>query len=216
MTEKSKGQSLLENAYKLVTPDDNKAYYAEFAATYDDEFADALGYAYPQAIATIYHQNADATDTPIADIGCGTGLVAQALACPPELIDGIDISTEMLERAAAKGVYRDTLQADLLGDLSPILNDYGAVVSAGTFTSGHVGPQALEALLDIARPGALFVIGVNKLFYQSAGFDSVMSGLSDRHAINDLKVIEIPMYEKEGHDHSADTAFALCYRKSPV
>ena len=54
----SKGQSLLENAYKLVTPEDNEEYYAAFAASYDDDFAAALGYRYPRAIAQIYHQSA--------------------------------------------------------------------------------------------------------------------------------------------------------------
>ena len=44
MTQKSKGQTLLENAYKLETPQDNKVYYDEFAETYDTEFAEALGW----------------------------------------------------------------------------------------------------------------------------------------------------------------------------
>ena len=33
MTMKSKGQTLLENAYKLETPQDNETYYDEFAST---------------------------------------------------------------------------------------------------------------------------------------------------------------------------------------
>jgi hypothetical protein len=32
--------------------------------------------------------------------------------------------------------------------------------------------------------------------------------------IKDLQVAEVPMYAKAGHDHSADTAFALIYRKA--
>ena len=88
MAEKSKGQSLLENAYKLATPDDNKAYYDEFASTYDDDFATALGWHYPQAIASIYRDQATDQDRPIADVGCGTGLVAEALGYAPDDIDG--------------------------------------------------------------------------------------------------------------------------------
>lgn len=213
MTAKSKGQTLLENAYKLATPEDNETYYNAFAETYDAEFADALGWEYPKAIAMVYREHADANDMPIADIGCGTGLVAEALGCKPEQIDGIDISQEMLTAAESKSLYRDTILADLTADLTPIKNDYGAVVSAGTFTSGHLGPEPLENLLDIARPGALFVIGVNKAFYLRAGFDPVIRDLELQGAIADLKVIEIPMYNKKGHDHSSDTAYAICYRK---
>ncbi len=74
--DKSNGYSLPENAYKLATPDDKKAYYDRFAASYDDDFADALGYHYPKAIASAYRDQATDQDAPIADIGCGTGLVA--------------------------------------------------------------------------------------------------------------------------------------------
>jgi SAM-dependent methyltransferase len=213
MTGKSKGQSLLENAYKLQTPDDNKAYYDAFAATYDTDFASSLGWAYPQAIASVYHAHATAEDVPIADIGCGTGLVAQALNLAPERIDGIDISEAMLDVAKGKGLYRRVILADLLADLTPILNDYGGVVSAGTFTAGHLGPEPPAALLRIARPNALFVIGVNRIFYETAGFDAPLRALEAKGAISAVQAIEVPMYGKAGHDHSGDTAFVLCYRK---
>lgn len=213
MISKSKGQSLLENAYRLATPADNKSYYNAFAETYDAEFANALGWEYPNAIAKAYHDLASSDDLPIADIGCGTGLVAVALDCAQDQIDGIDISEEMLATADSKCLYRQTILADLMGDITSIKNDYGAVVSAGTFTSGHLGPEPLERLLDIARPGALFVIGVNKAFYLEAGFDPVIRDLDARKAITDLKVIEVPMYNKTGHDHSDDRAYAICYRK---
>lgn len=213
MTSKSKGQTLLENAYKLATPQDNKAYYNEFAETYDAEFANALGWEYPNAIATVYREHADPDHLPIADTGCGTGLVAEALGFTPDHIDGVDISEEMLTTSRSKSLYRKTIQADLMADLAPIKNNYGAVVSAGTFTSGHLGPDPLERLLDIARPGALFVIGVNKAFYLEASFDTVIRDLEARGAITDLRVIEVPMYNKAGHDHSSDKAYALCYRK---
>lgn len=214
MTDRSKGQSLLENAYRLETPADNRAYYDEFADAYDAEFAAVLGYRYPLAIASIYREYSSAEDLPIADIGCGTGLVAEALGVGPDNIDGIDISEEMLAMARAKGLYGRTIQADLTADLTPIGSNYGAVVSAGTFTSGHLGPGPLEPLLGIARSGGLLVIGVNKAFYLKAGFENAVRELEDRHLISDLRLIEVPMYDKPGHAHSADTAYALCYRKS--
>ena len=186
MTSKSKGQSLLENAYKLESPDDNEVYYNAFAETYDSDFAEALGYEYPSAIARIYRETAHARDVPIADIGCGTGLVAEALAADPQSIDGIDISDAMLATAKGKSLYRQTLKVDLTADLDAFANSYGAVVSAGTFTSGHLGPGSLQALLGIARPGAQFVIGVNKAFYLDAGFDPVCRALERSGAIFDL------------------------------
>ena len=186
MIEKSAGQTLLENAYKLSTPDDNADYYDAFASTYDVDFADALGWHYPAAIAAAYRDAATKTDTPIADIGCGTGLVASALNFPREQIDGIDISADMLHVSGEKGLYRSLYKVDLTKALDVIANDYGAVLSAGTFTSGHLGPDPLESLLDIARDNALFVIGVKKAFFQEAGFEPVLRDLDARGLIKDL------------------------------
>ncbi len=169
MIEKSAGQTLLENAYKLSTPEDNVDYYNAFASSYDADFADALGWHYPTAIAAAYRDAATATDTPIADIGCGTGLLASALNFPREQVDGIDISAEMLRAAEEKQLYRSLYKVDLTKALDVIANDYGAVLSAGTFTSGHLGPKPLESLLDIARANALFVIGVKKAFFPRGG-----------------------------------------------
>lgn len=214
MTEKSAGQTLLEKAYKLSTPEDNADYYDEFASTYDSDFADALGWQYPAAIAVAYRDAATKTDTPIADIGCGTGLVASALNLPRGQIDGIDISPEMLRISKEKKLYRSLYRVDLTKSLDLIANDYGAVLSAGTFTFGHLGPEPLESLLHIARANALFVIGVRKAFFQKAGFEPVLRDIEVRGLIKDLQVAEVPMYAKAGHDHSDDTAFALVYRKS--
>ena len=214
MIETSTGRSLLENAYKLSSPEDNADYYDAFASTYDTDFADALGYHYPAAIAAAYHDSAAKTDTPIADIGCGTGLVSSALNFPHEQIDGIDISADMLNVSEEKGLYRSLYKVDLTKSLEVIANDYGAVLSAGTFTSGHLGPDPLISLLYIARDNALFVIGVKKEFFKEAGFEPVLRDLVASGLIKDLQVAEVPIYAKARHDHSSDTAFALVYRKS--
>jgi len=214
MTEKSAGQNLLEQSYKLSTPEDNVDYYDAFASTYDTDFADTLGWHYPAAIAAAYRDAATETDTPIVDIGCGTGLVAGVLNLPQEQIDGVDISPEMLSISEKKEVYRSLFEVDITKPMDAIKNDYGAVLSAGTFTYGHVGPEPLESLLDIARAHALFVIGVRKTFFEEANFEPVLRGMEARGLIQNLQVAEVPMYAKAGHDHSDDTAFALVYRKS--
>lgn len=211
---KTAGQVLLESAYKLSTPGDNETYYDKFAATYDGDFADTLGWFYPAAIATAYRDAATKSDLPIADIGCGTGLVAQALVLTQDQIDGIDISVEMLRIAKEKHLYGALYKVDLTGSLDAISKDYGAVVSAGTFTSGHLGPEPLRSLLGIARAGALFVIGVKRAFFQEAEFEPVLRAMEAAGLIHNLKVAEVPMYAKSGHDHSSDVALALIYRKS--
>ncbi len=72
---KGRASERLKGAYELATPEDNRAYYQGFADEYDDGFAAALGYALPPAIARAYRAVAGDADIPVADIGCGTGLV---------------------------------------------------------------------------------------------------------------------------------------------
>lgn len=214
MPEKNAGQTLLESAYELETPDDNEKYYDAFASTYDTDFADGMGWNYPTAIATAYGNAASDQDLPIADIGCGTGLVASALKISPDLIDGMDISPEMLLASEKKQLYRSLYKVDLTASLEAIANDYGAVLSAGTFTHGHLGPEPLENLLFIARPGALFVVGVNSVHFDEKQFDPVIRDLEVRGLITALQITEAPMYSKDGHAHSDDLALILIFRKS--
>ncbi len=215
MARKHPGQSILENAYELESPADNVAYYRAFAPTYDTDFAAELGWFYPQAIAEIYHRAAVPADLPIADIGCGTGFVAAKLGLAARDIDGMDISPEMLEIARQKILYRALHQVDLTGPLGQFAGHYGAVLSAGTFTHGHLGPGPLRALLEIARPGALFVIGVNEVHYEKQRFGEALDAMRDTGQITGLRLDPIKMYSKAGHDHSDDGAFVLQYRKCP-
>jgi SAM-dependent methyltransferase len=214
MAGKSDGQSILENAYQLHTPDDNRTYYDAFAETYDTDFVQAMGYSYPATVAAIYRREAVAEDVPVADIGCGTGIVAEALQLPAHCIDGIDISPEMLRLAEEKSLYRRLIAADLTQSLDVLGHDYGGVVSAGTFTHGHLGPESLRGLLAIARSGAVFVIGINEAHFGTHGFGEVLNEMVRAGLIRGLKSDRRPIYDKQGHDHSGDHALIVQFRKA--
>ncbi|MFT4729318.1 MAG: SAM-dependent methyltransferase [Granulosicoccus sp.] len=158
------------------------------------------------------YQATDA-DCPIADIGCGTGLVADALQVSAQCVDGLDISQKMLDASAAKKLYRTIHAVDLTGPLVDLANDYGAVVSAGTFTHGHLGPEVLANLLGLARTGALFVIGVNVQHFSRLKFDELLIGLESRQEISQVMSADVEIYSKSGHTHSKDQAGILSYRK---
>ena len=76
------------------------------------------------------------------DAGCGTGLSGIALrdaVGPATVIDGIDISTGMLEVAGKAGAYRTLTPANLAEVLEIDTDTYDAVTCIGTLTAGHVG-----------------------------------------------------------------------------
>lgn len=218
MSKQDAGKTLLENAYRLQSPDDNIRYYGALAEHYDEDFADGLGYALPAEVATQYKKLASYDDAPAIDIGCGTGLIADALsdmiANEDLIIDGVDISDAMLQIAKEKQRYRHLYQADLSSDSHGLLKNYSAILSSGTFTHGHLGPDALLRLLDIARGCALFVLTINKAHFASHGFQESIGTLKVKNRIQSVKVEELDIYLNERHEHSGDKALLLTFRKT--
>ncbi len=214
MTIKRTPTELLEGAYAIQTPQDNQTYYADFADHYDTEFAGKLGYISPAVIAQSYIRNANPSDRPVADIGCGTGLVAEALNLPRDAIHGFDISPDMLEKARGKNLYAGLHNTDLTKPLSQPETPFGAVISAGTFTHGHLGPEPLANLLNLAKSGALFCIGVNALHYASKGFKPMLTSLVEQGRITHLRIETSPIYDVANTKHAADEAYTLLYRKA--
>ena len=201
----------LNKAYALETPEDNLALYADWATTYDTGFAVDMDYRLPQIVAEILgEQNPQG---PILDVGAGTGLVAQAFPMRGSVeIHALDISPEMLAVAMKKGFYARAVLADLTLPLQLEANTYGAVVSSGTFTHGHVGPVALDGLLKVAKSGAVFVLAINAKHFEARGFEEKFASLEID--IDELMFREMAIYGA-GTDaaHRDDTALISIFSK---
>ncbi len=179
----------LNDAYSLQTPDDSIKLYKQWAKTYDQDFAISSNYLSPQKIGNFFLEHTKESDTPILDVGAGTGLVGEYLnlKIKKEII-GIDISYEMLHQAKLKKCYSSLIEADITNKIPLEANSIGAIISAGTFTHGHVGPEAFDELLRIAKPGGLFVLSINSKFFIKAGFEKKFLKLK--------KKISTPIFER--------------------
>ena len=193
------GTDLLDGAYALETPEDNRAYYQRFAAFYDQDFADGLGYIYPEAIADAFLELTDLPKGPVCDIGCGTGLVAGHLKskCPDIEIDGVDISADMLAVAANKSLYQRYYEVDLTGDTAVLPAGYAAIISAGTFTHGHLVPDPLRQLIRHCQIDGVFCIGVNKQHYQKYDFAGCLKSLVADNVISSPDLLETEIFAKK-------------------
>lgn len=206
----------LNGAYALRGPEDCLRLYAGWADSYDTDFAAGMEYLLPAHVAAAWVEGADGGG-PVLDVGAGTGLLAIALRTLgyADAIDGVDLSAEMLARAAGKGVYRTLHQGDVTRPLA-LPPGYGGVVSSGTFTHGHVGPEALPPLLTLAAPGALFALSVNAAIWDRLGFAAAFAALGG--AITGLDLREVPIYGKGARArdpaHADDRALVVRFRKS--
>ena len=189
---------LLKGAYNLSTPDDNKKYYEGFAPFYDSVFVKDLGYTYPTVVANLLIKKFT-IEGPICDIGCGTGLVANEIKkkAPNAVIDGIDISQDMIQISREKNLYRNLIELNLEGPLDSLLQNYSAVVSAGTFTHGHLDAETLKRLISHFNSGTKFVIGINFDHYHSKGFEKQLNSLIKSSLINSFELIEVKVYNKD-------------------
>ena len=202
----------VSNAYNLKTPEDSITFYADWAASYDQDFVREQGYLLHLHVAHNFAQSGGAG--PVLDVGAGTGVCGAALRdLGPSPIDGTDISEDMLRIAARKDTYRDLFSADILKGLPVADGAYSGVVSSGTFTSGHVGPEGLNELIRITKPGGLIAISIHTRHYNSAGFAQVLE--SKKADISDLSLTEVRIYDTTATgDHKDDTAFVAQFRRT--
>jgi len=199
----------LDEAYSIDGPEDARKLYDDWAATYDASFADGWGYVAPREIARIMLAEGD--PTPILDIGAGTGRVAENLE--GRVVDGLDISPEMLAEADNKGLYRNLITGDLTQPLDIADGTYGGVISSGTFTHGHVGPGCFSELLRITRPGALFCCGVIATVLDGMGFGSTLAMLVAERRISPVRFKVIDIYEGADHPHAKDRGLVMVFER---
>ncbi len=203
----------LNDAYSVKTPEDNIKLYKVWASSYDDDFAKKNDYRSPVLISNYYDKYSNKNDVPVLDVGAGTGLIAEVINKKNTIdIDAIDISPEMLESAKSKNCYNKLIEADLTENLDIDNNYYGAIVSAGTFTHGHIGPNALDELLRVTKPSGLFVITIHSKVYVNQNFEQKFQDINEQ--ITDLTFHEEKAYgNNPDKDHGNDTVFITVFRK---
>ena len=203
----------LDSAYSLQTPEDNRRLYRDWAATYEQDFLAQSGYRFGQLIADAFRDAGGRG--PVLDAGCGTGLIGDFLASDIEL-DGADISQEMLVVARSKGRYRQLFEVDLTKPLPFDDASYNGLTSSGTFTHGHVGPDALDELVRVLRSGAVAAITGNRAFYETAGFAAKFDDLTRQGRINKPILREELIYSQSGsppEGHENDTAYIIVFER---
>ncbi|RLK03737.1 class I SAM-dependent DNA methyltransferase [Ruegeria conchae] len=202
----------LRAAYSLKSPEENKRLYAEWAGDYDDNFAALEDY--QLHIHTARAFVAAGGQGPVLDVGAGTGLCGAVLAgLGVGPIDATDISAEMLDQAMRKDIYRDAIEADLNQGLPVPRDSYAGVVSSGTFTHGHLGPEALPALLRVARPGAQFALSINAKHFEALGFSDAFGAL-EAEQISNLSFTEVRIYgELAAGPNKDDIALIALFEK---
>ncbi len=177
-------EEYLRSVYDLETQEETDAYYSAWAATYDEEVT-RQGYRSPQRCAEALARFVP-PDTPVLDIGCGTGLSGTALAAAGFTdISGQDVNAEMLERARATGIYRELRITDPADPFPFEPGEYGAMAAIGVIGVGAAPPSLLPRALAALAPGGHIVFSYNDRVldlpeYVQVVDDALTSGVAEQ------------------------------------
>jgi len=150
----SNRKKIHDRVLKASSPEELMAAYSEWADNYDGDLLGEMGYVAPMIASKLLQNYLDRKDTRILDAGCGTGIVGELLHQDGYgNIEGLDYSQDMLNKARAKSIYKTLNRGDLTGSLDIEDATYDAIISVGTFTCGHVGPEAFGELIRITKTG---------------------------------------------------------------
>ena len=168
--------------YEAKRPEEVAALYDGWSQTYDKEMALA-GYRHPSICLALLARHLPRGASPLLDAGAGTGLVGEWLGIMgyPH-VEALDISQGMLAQAAKKGVYKALHNLALGGPLPFADGHFAGIISAGVFTSGHVGVEGLDELIRICRPGGVLVLTVKNTLWDG-GFSARISELEGQGLI---------------------------------
>jgi ubiquinone/menaquinone biosynthesis C-methylase UbiE len=211
----------VDDAYSLKSPADSVRLYAEWAETYDADFVEMSGYVAYLRVAELLLRQRDLITGPVLDVGCGTGVVGERIRDGGITdVDGVDISPQMLVEARKKvmsdgsRVYRRLISADLTKSIEIPDSQYAGLISAGTFTHGHLGPDSLDELWRVAAAGAVCVIGIRDTHYVSMGFCEKLSDDVAKGTITKPDIVKANMYAPEASsgEHVDDKALIVVCR----
>ena len=144
-----------------------------------DKDMEAWNYTGPKETSETFNKYQKNKNIEIFDAGCGTGLVAVELKkMGYQNFYGADISQKLLD-LAPQGLYKSLERIDLNKKLIYEDNKFDSVFCVGTFTFGHVKPDALDEFIRITKNNGLICFTINVGVYKDYGFDKKINNLID-------------------------------------
>ena len=174
--------------YKLKTTNEVMRYYDEWGDKdkYNKDMVD-WNYTGPKETAETFNKYEKNKDTLIFDAGWGPGLVGIELKKYSfKNFHGADLSQTLLD-TVPKDLYQKLVKVDLNKPIEVEDNFYGGVMCVGTFTFGHVKPNALDEFIRITKPGGLICFTINEGIHEEYGFDKKIISLNQNNKWEEIE-----------------------------
>ena len=174
--------------YKLKTTDEVMKYYDEWGEKdkYNKDMVE-WNYTGPQETVDVFRRYTENKEILIFDAGCGTGLVGlQLKKFGFKYFHGADLSQKLLD-TVPKQLYQKLIKVDLNKPIDVKDNFYDAIMCVGTFTFGHVKPQALDEFVRVTKKNGLICFTINEGIYKDYGFDKKIENLKQDNKWDELE-----------------------------
>lgn len=138
--------------------------FDQYADHFDDHLVGALDYAVPEMIAQAARQYyMPQNPVRILDLGCGTGLAGEHLKPLASYLEGIDLSTRMLDQARQKDLYDKLEQGELVDYLKQSAAPFDLIIAADVLSYFGALESVFEAAAPRLNPGGHFIFSVQAL-----------------------------------------------------
>jgi SAM-dependent methyltransferase len=151
---------------------DARTGYGAWAPTYEGTVEDAMDVELLDALTEL-----DVDGATVADLGCGTGRTGAWLrAHGAGVVDGVDVTPEMLDQARARGVFRALVEADVADTGLPGATYDVVTTSLVDEHLASLRPLYAEAA-RLLRPGGTYaIVGFHPHFIMAAGMPTHFHG----------------------------------------
>ena len=141
-----------------------EAVFDSFANSFDAKLA-SLTYRAPElvGVAVAAHCGPPLKNLDVLDAGCGTGLCGSYLSPFARRLTGVDLSTQMLAKARARGMFDELEKAELTEFLRARTAAFDLVVSADTLCYFGALESVSSAACGVLRRDGLFAFTVEAL-----------------------------------------------------
>jgi len=174
-------KSMISTIYETLHAadlDELEGIYNNWASDYEHDVINLAGYVGHLITSDLLLTYLKNNKAKVLDAGCGTGLVGEIFHKNNfKNIEGIDFSQEMLSVANQKNIYQSLKLVDLTKHLDYEDNCFDAIVCAGTFTCGHVGPKALKEMVRITKEGGYICFTVRKQEWEASPYMKIINDL---------------------------------------